>query len=278
MDLRMLARDLTICADDYGLTQAVSAGILEAVEAGRLHATGAMTARPFWKVAARDLASLGDGVEVGLHLDLTLGPPLTPMPVLAPQGRLPSVGRLIGLAHSGRLPEAEIRAEIAAQLDAFGEHYGRAPAFIDGHQHVHMLPGIRDWLFAIAAARGLSQNIWMRDSADSPIRILRRGVQAPKAMIVAAAGSGFAAGAHAHGFATNEGFSGFSAFDPRRDYGRDFAAFLKAPGRRHLVMCHPGRVDAELERLDPATYSREQELEFLLSDRFLDIVAARPKS
>jgi predicted glycoside hydrolase/deacetylase ChbG (UPF0249 family) len=43
-------------------------------------------------------------------------------------------------------------------------------------------------------------------------------------------------------------------------------------------MCHPGRVDAELERLDPATYSREQELEFLLSDRFLDIVAARPKS
>ena len=47
-DPEMRARDFTICADDYGLTQAVSAGILEAVEAGRIDATGARTARPYW--------------------------------------------------------------------------------------------------------------------------------------------------------------------------------------------------------------------------------------
>jgi predicted glycoside hydrolase/deacetylase ChbG (UPF0249 family) len=126
----MLARDLKICADDYGLTQAVSSGILEAVEAGRLDATGAMTTRPFWNIAARDLASLGSAVEVGLHLDLTLGPPLTRMPALAPNGKLPSIGALIRLSQAGRLPKAEIRAEIAAQIDAFGDHYGRAPAFV----------------------------------------------------------------------------------------------------------------------------------------------------
>lgn len=273
----MLARDLTICADDYGLTQAVSDGILEAVEAGRLDATGAMTTRPHWKIAARDLASLGDAVEAGLHLDLTLGPPLTAMPQLAPGGRLPTIGGMIRLSQAGRLPEAEIRAEIAAQIDAFGEHYGRAPAFIDGHQHVHMLPGIRDWLWDAAAERGLAGKIWMRDSADRFSRIIKRGVEAPKAMIVALAGRGFAAGARRRGFAVNEGFSGFSAFDPRRDYAKDFVRFLAAPGRRHVVMCHPGRVDYELEQLDPATYSREQELEFLLSDRFKDILAARPK-
>ena len=33
-------------------------------------------------------------------------------------------------------------------------------------------------------------------------------------------------------------------------------------------MCHPGRVDDELARLDPVTFSRETELAFLLSDRF----------
>ena len=82
--------------------------------------------------------------------------------------------------------------------------------------------------------------------------------------------------ARASGFVTNEGFAGFSAFDPRRDYAADFARFLAAPGARHLIMCHPGRVDAELERLDPATYSREQELEFLLSDRFEDVLARAP--
>ena len=273
----MLARYLKICADDYGLTQAVSSGILEAVEAGRLDATGAMTTRPFWNIAARDLASLGSAVEVGLHLDLTLGPPLTRMPTLAPNGKLPSIGALIRLSQAGRLPKAEIRAEIAAQIDAFGDHYGRAPAFIDGHQHVHMLPGIRDWLFEAATARGLSGQIWMRDSADRFSRILKRGVEVPKALIVALAGRGFGKAAQAHGFATNEGFAGYSAFDPQRSYANDFSCYLLAPGQRHLIMCHPGRVDYELEQIDPATYSREQELEFLLSDRFRDVLAAHPQ-
>jgi predicted glycoside hydrolase/deacetylase ChbG (UPF0249 family) len=268
----MLARSLTICADDYGLTQAVTGGILEAVEAGRLDATGAMTTRPHWKVAARDLASLGDAVEAGLHLDLTLGPPLTGLKSLVRNGRLPTIMQMIRMAHAGQLPEADLRAEIGAQIDAFGEHYGRPPAFIDGHQHVHMLPGLRDWLMDEATKRGLAGKIWMRDSADRMTRILTRGVQVPKAMTVALAGRGFAESARASGFATNEGFAGFSAFDPRRDYAADFARFLAAPGETHLVMCHPGRVDAELERLDPATYSREQELEFLLSDKFIEMV------
>ena len=253
--------------------QAVTGGILEAVEAGRLHATGAMTTRPNWKVAARDLASLGEAVQAGLHLDLTLGPALTGLPALTRNGRLPTILQMIRMAHAGQLPEAELRAEIGAQIDAFGTHFGSAPAFIDGHQHVHMLPGIREWLFDEAAKRGLAGKIWMRDSADRMSRILTRGVEVPKAMTVALAGRGFGARAHAQGFVTNEGFAGFSAFDPRRDYAADFVRFLQAPGERHLIMCHPGRVDAELERLDPATYSREQELEFLLSDRFADLLA-----
>lgn len=272
----MPSRPLTICADDYGLTQAVTGGILEAIEAGRLHATGAMTTRPYWRVAARDLASLGEGVEAGLHLDLTLGPALTGLKSLTRNGRLPSILQMIRMAHAGQLPEAELRAEIGAQIDAFGSYFGRAPAFIDGHQHVHMLPGIRDWLLDEATKRGLAGKIWMRDSADRMSRILTRGVEVSKAMTVALAGRGFGERARASGFVTNEGFAGFSAFDPRRDYAADFARFLAAPGARHLIMCHPGRVDAELERLDPATYSREQELEFLLSDRFADVLARAP--
>ena len=266
-------RKFILCADDYALTPAVSLGILEAVEAGRLDATGAMTARPHWPAAAKDIASLGDAVQVGLHLDLTLGPPLTAMPRLAPGGRLPSIGRMIRLSRTGALPEEEIRAEIAAQIDAFGEHYGRAPAFVDGHQHVQMLPGVRNWLLDALERRGLAGDVWLRDSADRVERILRRRVEAPKALMVAAAGRGFGKLARDRGFATNEGFSGFSAFDQRRDYASDFARFLLAQGQRHLVMCHPGRVDSELERLDPVTYTREQELEFFLSDRFADVVA-----
>lgn len=267
------AGKLMLCADDYALTPAVSMGILEALEAGRLDGTSAMTTRPFWPTAARDIESLGPVGQVGLHLDLTMGPSLTRMPRTAPAGQMPTIGRLIRLAEAGKLAEHEIRAEIGAQIDAFSEHYGRAPAYVDGHQHVQMLPQVRDWLFDALAKRGLAGDLWLRDSGDRLARILGRRIEVKKALLVAAVGRGFAAAAQARGFATNDGFAGYSAFDGRRDYAKDFARYLTSSGPRHLIMCHPGRVDSELERLDPVTFTREQELEFLLSDRFTDMMA-----
>jgi predicted glycoside hydrolase/deacetylase ChbG (UPF0249 family) len=38
-------------------------------------------------------------------------------------------------------------------------------------------------------------------------------------------------------------------------------------------MCHPGRVDAELERLDPLTILREREYDYLLDEAFPRILA-----
>jgi predicted glycoside hydrolase/deacetylase ChbG (UPF0249 family) len=35
-----------------------------------------------------------------------------------------------------------------------------------------------------------------------------------------------------------------------------------------VVMCHPGRIDHELERLDPLTDLREQEHVYLAGDEF----------
>ena len=82
------------------------------------------------------------------------------------------------------------------------------------------------------------------------------------------------AAARARGFAVNEGFAGFSDFAGDGDYAGQFATYLRAPGSRHLAMCHPGRVDDDLLRLDPATTSRENELAFLLSPRFAAICTA----
>ena len=44
---------------------------------------------------------------------------------------------------------------------------------------------------------------------------------------------------------------------------QDFAAAARAPGHLHLVMCHPGKVDDALKRLDPVVARREEELELL---------------
>ena len=142
------------------------------------------------------------------------------------------------------------------------------PVYIDGHQHVHVLPQIRDTLLKALVKRGWQGKVWLRDSTDSPAAVLRRRVELTKALAVMALGRGFARFAHAAGFATNSGFSGFSSFDPKGDYATDFARYLIAPGARHLVMCHPGHVDDALSAADPNTQSRENELAFLLSARF----------
>ncbi|MBX9760623.1 MAG: ChbG/HpnK family deacetylase [Beijerinckiaceae bacterium] len=268
----MQSYPLILCADDYGLSPAVSAGILEALSAGRLNATGAMTNRPNWRAAARDLKALeGRGQSFGVHLNLTLGAPLVSAPALAPAGVLPPLSTFL----RGRLsPDAAADAarEISAQLDAFEVEMGRAPDFIDGHQHVHVLEPVRSLLLEDAARRGWAGKVWLRDSADRPAAILRRGVENTKALGLVWFARGFAAAARAKGFSLNEGFAGFSAFDAGRDYGADFARYLVQPGARHLVMCHPGHVDDELKGLDPVTTTREQELSFLLSDRFAEMM------
>ena len=53
----------------------------------------------------------------------------------------------------GVLDTDEIRAEVARQLDRFEAGLGFPPDHIDGHQHVHVLPGIRRALLTEVAQR-----------------------------------------------------------------------------------------------------------------------------
>ena len=62
-----------LCADDYALSPAVSAGILEALVAGRLSATSVMANRPDWPRAASELVRTAPGAEIGLHLGEEFG-------------------------------------------------------------------------------------------------------------------------------------------------------------------------------------------------------------
>ena len=262
-----------LCADDYAFSPAVSRGILEALAAGRISATGVMTTRPSWAADAPALRAYDGRADIGLHLNLTAGAPITAMPVLAPRGIFPPLRQLLSLAARGKLPEGEIANEIDAQIEAFTAHMGRPPDFVDGHQHVHLPRLPRRALLQALARRGLAGKTWLRDAADRSSAILRRRLHAIKALFVAGLARGFAREAAAAGFACNQGFAGFSDFSAVADPSTTFASCLVAPGHRHLVMCHPGHVDAQLAGLDGATRSRERELAFLLSSAFAALLA-----
>jgi len=266
----------TLIADDYALTAGVSRGVLRLLEHGRISGAGAMTNRPHWKGWSHALRAFQGRADLGLHLNLTLGQPLTRMPLLAPTGRLPAIGEVARAALRLRLPIEEIAREIAAQLDAFEQAMDRRPDFIDGHQHVHGLPGVRRALLLVLQERyARGPRPWLRDPSDTLARIVKRGRNMQKALAVAGVASGFGARAQKAGFLTNDSFAGFSAFDARADYAADFESYLMAPGVRHLVMCHPGEIDEELRGVDPVVETRPQELAFLLGDLSQDIMATR---
>jgi predicted glycoside hydrolase/deacetylase ChbG (UPF0249 family) len=267
-------RRVVLCADDFGLTEGVSRAILDLARARRISATSVITTRPWWPRLAPELASCSD-LGIGLHLNLTTSEPLGTMPMHAPHGMFPSLAELLRGALLGRLQGQEIRDEIERQLSAFAAALGRPPDFVDGHQHVHVLPGIRAQLLSALKDRGLGGHVWLRDPSDRSAAILARGVAVTKALSVKALAAGFAAMVRQAGFSANQGFSGFSPFDPARDLAADFGRFFKRLGPRPVVMCHPGRVDAELRDLDPVLDPREREYAFLASEQFLDLVRAQ---
>jgi len=262
------SHSIILCADDFGFTEGVSRGILELAANSRISATGAMTNCRWWPVFARELAPMHDKVSIGLHLNLTAGAPLGEMSVVAPANAFPSAGKLARMAFSGHLDRNEIIAEIERQITSFERAIGFSPDFIDGHQHIHVLPVVRSALLEVIAARFHETRPWLRDPSDSLTAITRRRACLAKALAVKALALGWRQAAKNSGFQTNEGFSGFSAFSASVAASGIMQAAFTAMGPHHLVMCHPGFVDEELLNLDPATDSRRMEFDYFMSDNF----------
>ena len=111
-------RRIWLCADDYGISPAVSKGIRELVAQGRLNATSVMVAAPsFDRSEALPLTMLNIAatrVAIGLHVTLTA--PFRPLSTgFRPlrRGAFPSLGSMMARAYLGRLD----RKGAAQELD-----------------------------------------------------------------------------------------------------------------------------------------------------------------
>lgn len=269
-------RPVVVCADDCGLAPGVSDAIIELIAAGRLSATSCMSGCQDWRRAAGVLRTVcaQTPADIGLHLTLTDQAALSPAAGLAQDGRLPPLARLLPQALARRLPRAALRDEIRAQLDAFEAHWGGPPDYVDGHQHVHVLPGVREALLAELLQRYPRGRVWVRDCVESPQRCLQRGEAAGKALFIGLLGLGLRRRLRAAGVPANDGFSGLHDFAPDRPFRPKMQRFLASLGPRPLVHVHPGRVDAALLACDTLTQPRERELAYLAADEFVADLAA----
>ncbi len=270
----MVARRLAMvrfCADDYGISPGVSHGICELAAQGRLSATGVMAGMASWPGEAGRLRELDGVLAVGLHLTLTDQRPLGAMPSLAPAGKMPGIGALIAHSLAGRLPIGEVEDEIIRQLDSFESHFGRPPDFVDGHQHVHLLPGIRRIVLSLFETRLDRRRCWLRDCSDALMPVLRRPLPL-KAGFIAVLGRPLVHAARARGIRSNRGFSGF--YDAARlPFEAALPRMLDGALDGHLLMIHPGHVDDLLVGLDSLTAPRQAEWQCLMADGFPERLA-----
>lgn len=263
-----MSRELALCADDFGQSAAIDHAILHLAARGRLSEVSCMVNRPAWPVDGARLAALpavvAGRVRAGLHFNLTEGKPLSP--ALARRWpRLPTLPRLILLAHLGRLPLAELGDEMQAQFAAFERAFGRPPAHVDGHQHVHHLPGVRTLLLrALAARPGLV--------ARHTGRVAGPGFAVKRMLIQGTGGAALGRRLVASGRQANGTLLGVYDFLDA-DYGGLMRHWLAAlPAQGAMIFCHPGARAGDAG--DPIAAAREREFAYLDSADFAADLAA----
>lgn len=255
-----MKKRIVLCADDYGQALEISQGIIQLIGKRRLSATSCMVNQAGWAEQAQWLKPYRGEVDIGLHFNLTHGMPLS-TPYRNVQGItfLP-LSRLLWQAFSHQLQLSAIEAELHAQIDQFQNEMGFLPEFIDGHQHIHQFPIIRNALIKVhqqrvpqAYIRYLGEPIKMR--SFKKIVIYSTGTNALERLL------------EKNKIRHNSSFSGIYNFKKSAQYPDFFPYFLRAIKDKGLIMCHPGlSLTADQDEIAVA---RLQEYQYFMSDTFL---------
>jgi predicted glycoside hydrolase/deacetylase ChbG (UPF0249 family) len=173
-------RLLIVNADDFGLNEAATNGIIQSHRAGTVTSTTLMVNAPAAEQAAT-LAREHPALGVGLHFNLTWGRPLSapddvPALVGADGAFLPRE-KLARRLLLGRVPTQQVATELQAQLWRI-EELGIRPTHIDSHQHVHAFGAVFSAVARHCADAGIPMRVpWVAsDHNVSTGRRLRRAL------------------------------------------------------------------------------------------------------
>jgi len=223
-----MTRRLIVNADDFGLTRGVSAGILTAHRHGIVTSTTVLVTADVDRgalAAARDA-----GLGMGLHVNLTLGRPLTNARSL-----VDASGRFVRDARRAaqRAAVKDVEREVGAQIDKFLTLVRRGPTHLDTHHHLGLHEPVTGVVLAAAKRLGV------------PVRSQNGGARAR---------------ARAAGLRTPDHFFGESGPGAYWTLATTLARLRDLPPGASEFMAHPGVFD---EALAFSRYARQRETELV---------------
>lgn len=278
-------KNLIVNADDLGWTEGVNRGIAEAHWKGLVTSTSLLAnGRAF--ASALEVASANPELGVGVHLNLSDGPP-TAKPEQV-RGLVNRAGvfeggpeSLLLRIASRSLPLKEVEREWDAQIRKVRDA-GIAPTHVDGHKHVQMLPGLFEIALRLAKKHGIRairvsheesklRSVLSAGQQNAGV-VLKQGVQARGLKLLAREAREMAD--HA-GLVTTDYFCGIAQTGVLTREGVERLLDSLPEGTTEF-MCHPGYADEELRGTGTRLQgSRQQELEILTDKRIRKLVATR---
>lgn len=279
-------RNLIVNADDLGWTEGVNRGIVEVHRKGLVtSATLLANGRAFDSAieAARKNPELG----IGVHLNLSDWRPA------APADQVPGLLNKAGELHGGpeslllriasrSLPLDEVEREWDAQIRKIRQA-GISPTHLDGHKHVHMLPGLFELALRLAKKHGIRairvaheesslRSALSAGPSHNASVVLKQGLQARGLKMLTRDARGLA---DREGVATSDYFCGIAQTGQLTREGIEELLENLPEGTTEL-MCHPGYVDEELRKTATRLQDlRKAELDILTDPRVRKIVAKR---
>lgn len=256
-------KKIILCADDYGQNAPISQGIITLASQKRINAISCMVNSKHWPWAFRALYAIRSSTLIGLHLNLTFGQPESQLWQQHYGKQLFKLPKLLTKAYCNSLNPDVIAAEIQAQIDLFYHSMDAYPDFIDGHEHCHQLPVVREIL--------LSKGIPIRNTCTGFCDFMSWHHFPKRQLITLLGGLSYKKRLLKQNLSMNTSFTGIYNFKNASNYRRYFRQFLSHSLDGGLIMCHPGYVSTDQH--DPLANYRHYELDYFLSDAFIHDLA-----
>jgi chitin disaccharide deacetylase len=273
-------------ADDLGWTEGVNRGIAEA------HRNGIVTSASLLANGAAfesgvQLGRTTPGLGVGVHLNLSDGEPSAPRELVTSllndrgQFELSPESLLLKLARRSVLLD-EVEREWDAQIQKVRDAEIQ-PAHLDGHKHVHMLPGLFEIAVRLAKRHGVGairishEESSLRTALSAGARqkgtvVMKQGIQARGLKLLVPDAHEQADRA---GLATADYFCGIAQTGELTREGILRLLQILPEGTTEL-MCHPGYVDEDLAKSSTRLQkSRQAEVEILTDMGVRNLVASQ---
>ena len=227
-------------ADDFGLTEGVNNGIVQAFRQGVVRSTTFMVDMPGEAHAVKLAAQIPE-LKIGLHLRFTAGKPLTGhKSLIGDNGLFPAIS---GFWKKKDFVPVEVYDEVVAQVERFLS-LGLTLSHIDGHHHAHTHPQIAPIVYEVA----------------QKYRVSLRGVGL----------------AGQEEFGCRYHFTDqFYDKNISVEYAKQLMLSYENRCDVLEVMCHPAVVDAPLRSMSSYLAQREQELATLSSPEFIAFLRER---